>query len=731
MDRLIEKLDLTDYVARLSALFARPKPIAMEGDTHQHIRYIRALEKVDLPEPPSVEAVDDLIARLRKQAVLSLAEIYRFVVMIGFLNRFKALTLQEPLAGWLRSIEIPEPITPIVAAFTDEGMINPQIDPRLSEIEQALEHNRRATKEQLLRLTRSSTLNDYLIDTQIHLYNGEEALLVRGGFAAVLKATVIGRSSQGYFYVVPHAVRDLKRRRDDLYERREAILWEYAQRFSATLHTWVRFLSFLDAAFERLDHYQARVRFARMHDTHFILPQKGHHVRLHDFTHPALRDPVPVSLEMTRPIVLITGVNAGGKTMLLKSILSAAWMARYLIPFRCDPARTEVGSFKGIEAIIDDPQSVRNDISTFAGRMVAFGQLFRQRGTLVGVDEIELGTDADEAAALFKVILDTLKQHEMTFVITTHHKRLAALMGDDEDVELVAALYDEAQRRPTYTYLQGTIGKSYAFETAQRYGISEAVIERARIFYGEDQERLGELIERSSALERTLRAQIAEVEQAREAVAKKEAHLERLEAQMKEEQRKVLATYENRYNAATKRALAALKAKESAEGRRKLNEAHRHKQQARPKPKPIAYQPKAGEAILYRSHRGEVLSVRTREATIVVDGIKMHVPLSDLAPATTPPPKPKPPKAHATTQVDRSRARVSIKLLGLRADEAIERVEVFLSDALVHGLSEVEIVHGMGTGALAKRIGEYLRTHPRVERYYRPKTNPGVTVVEL
>jgi DNA mismatch repair protein MutS2 len=731
MNSLIDKLDLTVYIDRLSALFARQKSVVMEGDIRQHIRYIRALEQSEFPEPPAVESVDDLLARLRKGAVLSLSEIYRFVSMLGYLNRLKAHTFQEPLAGWLRAIEIPEAIVPIVSAYTDEGEINPQHDPRLTEIEQALDHNRRALKDQLMRMTRSSSLGEYLIDTQVHLYNGEEALLVRGGFGHVLKATVIGRSAQGYFYVVPKAVRDLKARREDLLERREAILWEYAQRFSSVLHDWVRFLQYANEAFDRFDHYQARVRFARMEDAHFLLPEKGHHVRLHAFAHPALHDPVPVSIEMTRPILLLTGVNAGGKTMLLKSILSAAWMARYLVPFRCDPTRTHIGSFKAIEAIIDDPQSVQNDISTFAGRMVAFGKLFRQRGALVGVDEIELGTDADEAAALFTVILKTLKEREMTFVITTHHKRLAALMGDDEDVELVAALYDEAHRRPTYTYLQGTIGKSYAFETAQRYGISEAVVERARTFYGEDQERLGELIERSSELERSLRARIAEVEKAREDLAKKEAQLTRLEERMKEEQRKVLATYENRYNAATKRALAALKAKDSAEGRRKLNEAHRHKQQARPKPKPITYTPRVGDTVRYRSHRGEVLSIKTKEATIDVDGIKMHVPLSELKPAGEPKPKPQSPKATATTQVDRSRARVSIKLLGMYGDEAVDTVDRFLSDALINGLSEVEIVHGTGTGALARRVDAYLKSHPKVHRFYRQPGNPGATIVEL
>ena len=132
-------------------------------------------------------------------------------------------------------------------------------------------------------------------------------------------------------------------------------------------------------------------------------------------------------------------------------------MAKYLLPFRCNVAKTEVGHYKSIEAVIDDPQSVKNDISTFAGRMQEFAKLFSEENAIVGVDEIELGTDSDEAASLFRVMLEELRQRGITFIVTTHHKRLASLMASDDGVELIAALYDEEHRVPTYTFLQGSI----------------------------------------------------------------------------------------------------------------------------------------------------------------------------------------------------------------------------------------------------------------------------------
>ena len=306
-------------------------------------------------------------------------------------------------------------------------------------------------------------------------------------------------------------------------------------------------------------------------------------------------------------------------------------------------------------------------------------------------------------------------------------------MGADEDVELIAALYDEARRVPTYTFLQGSIGKSYAFETAARYGIPENLVEKAKILYGEDKENLNELIEKSTTLEREMRQKIAALDAQREALERKKRYLEESEEKLREEHRKAVATLENRYNAATKRAREALKAKESAEGRRLLNEAHKFKEQTRKK-KPAEQEKiplKEGDRIKYRSHRGELLSIRGEDATILIDGMKMRVPLSQVKRGGELPKTVKAPRKTAQVNVEKNRAAVSVKLLGMYGDEAIETVDKFLSDALVNGLSEVQIIHGTGSGILAKLVTEYLREHPKIRKFYRMPGNLGVTIVEL
>jgi DNA mismatch repair protein MutS2 len=730
---IIQKLDLDGYIAQFKQFLAREKPVAMQGDINQHFRYIKALSSAQFPQPRPLPNLDNELARIKKQAVLGLDEIYAFVTIFSYFNTLKAAEFTEPLVSWLRNIEIPEEIMEIIGYFTEEGTINPERDPELYRLENAIRQNRSDIKETLYKLAHSAKLRDYLVDTQVHFNGGEETLLVRGGFNNALKATVVARSSSGYFYIIPQTISHLKEKESALVSGKEEIIYRYCKEISAVFFKWERFLAFINKEYDRFDHYQARVAFARAKEYEFILPKKSKRIRLQEFAHPAIENPVPVTIDLNRQIMLITGVNAGGKTMLLKSMLSAVYMSKYLLPFRCDAARTEIGHYKSIEAVIDDPQSVKNDISTFAGRMQEFAKLFGKEDALVGVDEIELGTDSDEAASLFRVMLDELRKKGITFIVTTHHKRLASLMASDDEVELIAALYDEERRVPTYTFLQGSIGKSYAFETAQRYGVPAAIVNRARKVYGEDKENLNELIERSSALEREMRQKIAKIDAELKAVERQKQRLLDEETKLKEQHRKALATLENRYNAATKKAREALKAKESAEGRRLLNVAHQRKnievKEAKLKePEPL----KEGEKVKYRSHKGELLSIRGKEATIIVDGLKMRVPLSQLKrrgaePKVTTPGKPQ----KATHHVQKSGASVSVKLLGMYADEAIDTVDKFLSDALVNNLSEVQIIHGTGSGVLAKLVTEYLKKHPKIQKFYRMPGNLGITVVEL
>ena len=714
---LIEKLDLAEHIEKLKKFFARQKDIVLEGDINIHSKIINEFCDYQFTNPKSVQNLDNQLLHIQKQGVLKLFEIYEFIKIISYFEYLKAQKFEGKIAEWLEKIEIPAEISKIIRLFDDKGEIKNGNFESLDNINFAISKNKEEIKTSLSRVLHTQKLSPYFVDHQVHLVNGEECLLLRGGFSHFLKGHIIDRSSGGFFYVIPHSVSDLKQKRDDLTNHKIEILYKISKEISTTFNKYWKFLNFLNREFDKLDHYLARVSFALSGDLEFILPSNTKKHEIKDFCHPALINPKPITIDFSKKIIMLTGVNAGGKTMVLKSILSAVFMAKYLIPMRTHKS-SSIPNFKAIEAILDDPQNVKNDISTFAGRMVNFSKLFAKESFIAGVDEIELGTDSDEAASLFKVIIEELAKKDCKIIITTHHKRLAALMSSNSDVELFAALYDEENERPTYSFLQGTIGKSYAFETASRYGIPRGVIKNARIIYGEDKDRLNDLIHKSSQLEISYKQKLFELD---EQINRHKNLNENLKDEIENTKNELMLQkdkLQSQYKLAIDEAKKAIKIADAREGHKILNNAHKllPKQE-----EPIAQKQtqvfEVGDIVKYKKNRGIIKSLKSDKAFVELeDGFRIQVSLGELKKTIENLPKPKPKMPTVNVEKPKNGA-VSLDLHGLRSEEAVEQLDKFISDALVSGFDEILVYHGIGTGKLSYAVKEFLRAHPKVKSF--------------
>ncbi len=723
---MIKKLDLVEYIEKFNSLLAREKSFIMEGDINVHHRLIEKLQKYDYTSPPKVINLDTQILKIKKDGVLSHKEIFEFIKIINYFKYLKSRKWGD-LEEWLSKIEIPQAIEEIRDNYSKKGeLINVE---ELEEIKELLSKNRENIRHSLYKVLNYSKLESYLIDRQIHLVNGEECLMVRGGFNRVLKAEIVGRSANGYFYIFPNEIRKYKERESELLSKKEEIEFRFAKEFSFIFKKWVKFLTFINREFDRFDHYNTRIELAKNENLQFILPKKDKKIILKNFCHPALKSCKPISLEYDKNILLITGVNAGGKTMLLKSILTSAYMAKHLLPMKTSHS-THIGHFKEIIAIIDDPQNVKNDISTFAGRMREFSKLFNVKNALIGVDEIELGTDSNEAASLFKVIIKELIEQKI--VITTHHKRLASLLANDERVELLAAIYDEKKQKPTYEFIKGTIGKSYAFETALKYGIPKRVVDKAKQEYGDDLENLNLLIEKTSKLELDLTLKNRELENKLEKIKKIEEQLE----YQKEEFNRNIEKEKNRllreYNEAIKKAKELIKVKNEREFHKKLNETHKLKNRIKIEKKERNEKIEVGDNVSYFNSKGKVISISGKNAILDIEGKKVTAPLNSLK-------KEKIVLKRKKSNIVVSKpkpAKIDIKLdlHGLRYEEAMEKTDKFINDALLAGLNEIIIYHGVGSGALANGVKKLLQSHPLVKEFYPAPPNMGgygATIVKL
>lgn len=719
-EEFILKLDLKTYLEEFKAFFARDKDIFLQGDSNLHFKRIQELCKVEFPSMPELSNLDKALVHLSKQGILHLDEIFEFVKIFLYFEKLKKLKLGTNLDSWLQKIEFISGALELCLNFDEKGELKESLDQRLMNLNLALKLKNESIVAEFKKFCYTKALMPYLVDTQIHLINNNEALLVRGGFNHAIKAKIIGRSSGGGFYIVPLSVENLQSDIEKIKNQKEEIYYEYAKNFSAFLTKNLAFLKFINNAFDLFDHYSARVLLAKRKDYEFILCENSNEIILKNFAHPALKNPKSVSLEFKKQVLIITGVNAGGKSMLLKSILSAAFLAKHLLPMHLKASESKVGIFKEFDAIIEDPQNVKNDLSTFAGRMLHFSKLFSKKNLLLGIDEIELGTDFEEAACLYSVLISHLIQKGFKIIITTHHKRLAMLLAKNERVELIAALYEFS--RPKYEFLKGIIGKSYAFETALRYQIPQNLVQEAKKLYGEDKENLEELVGKNINLELELKAKLENVKKKEQKVDEILLALKEQKEKNEEEFRTNLRVLELKFHKAIEEAKKGINLKDTKDKQRSLNKANELKNAIILPSMEQNEELRVDDFVKYEKIKGKILNISKNDATIESDGIKLRVPLKLLRKST-----PTPKKA-AKTSISIARPTglsVSLDLHGLRSDEAISRLDKFISDALIAGFDEVLIYHGIGTGKLAFAVREFLKTHKSVKSFNDAPINQG------
>jgi len=712
--RIISQLDLSEHIELFKSFFSRNSSLFMEGDQNLHFNYIKALDKLEFKAPPKISDFNIIKSHLKKKGILNFEQIFEIVKIVRYFRYFKTRQIDGIIGEWMDKFVFDERFLEIEKYFTHDGKFEENLDENLFGLSQRISEQKANISASLKRLTSSQKLSSYLIDTQLHLVNNEDCLLVRGGFNHVLKGAVVGRSSSGGFFVTPDSIMKAKEKIRFINQEREAIFYTYAKDFSSTLTTLQSFIAFIDKEFTRFDNYQARVLFAKSKNLQILKSKNSSKIILNGFIHPALHHPKPIDVDFSKNILMVTGVNAGGKTMLLKSILAAAFMAKYIIPMKLNESKSHIGSFKNILSIIDDPQNVKNDISTFAGRMQEFSKIFTQKQALIGVDEIELGTDSDEAAALFKVILDDLIKRGQKVVVTTHHKRLAALMADRDDVELIAAIYDEDARKPTYEFMHGIIGKSYAFETASRYGIASSLVNEAKAVYGDNSEKLNLLIERGSQLERELKQKHKKADDKLEELEAKQKELKRLRENLFKELDEQKIALKNSYAVAINEAKTAAKAGDTKAIHRAMNKANNKLPQDNKQEIKREIKFKVGDDVKYHTQKGTIKALKAnKEAIVEINGMSVRVKTTYLKPT-----KIIAPKKQTNISINvKKRAGLKCDLHGMRADEATEALDKFLSDALISGWDEVIVYHGIGTGKLSFAVKNFLKAHPRVKSF--------------
>jgi DNA mismatch repair protein MutS2 len=697
-------------------------------------------------------------ARIR-EAVLPCPELARMAV---------ELTDVEPL---LRRID---------RTLDRRGEVREDASPRLAALRQQI----RRTRDQLYR-----DLGDFVSGHKDEL--SEETIPMRGGrLVVVLQAgargrtggLVHGRSATGKsFYFEPLQVVEtnntLQQSSEDEEAERRRILMELLAEARAALPALRQHAAFL----AELDLLQVSVRFGQRCDGH--LPEIGprHELRLHGARHPLLDscladlraealgqaghsgDIVPLEAELSpaRRILVVTGPNAGGKTVALKTVGLLSLLAQCGLPIPA-ASGSRVPFVRRLVATVGDEQDLLADRSTFSGRLLRLKEAWEAAGpdSLVLVDELGSGTDPEEGAALAVALLEGLLEKGSLSVITTHLTQLAAAALEMGGASCAAMEFDSHTGRPTFRLVPGPPGGSEALALGRRLGLpaewldraearlgSEhrdlrrliAEVERVRQELSETRDRLAVEAEDAGKLRRRLETERNAMEEERRNVAKKlRTELDSFRRETAERLRREVDRMQERFEEGRRRGLAA-EAVESL-----FSEAPRFDEEN---------EPAAGGPLVVGGMvrhvglgwQGTLEKLETGRAEVLVRGKRVRCKPEELAPASGPTPVVTKADRIAAESEPRSRRNVrdaedsvsvppELNLIGQRVEPALEEMESYIDRALLAARKEIRIVHGHGSGRLRQAVRERLRAHRGVDSMRPGAPNEGgdgATVVLL
>jgi DNA mismatch repair protein MutS2 len=481
----------------------------------------------------------------------------------------------------------------------------------------------------------------------------------------------------------------------------------------------------------------------------FLLRDAYHPILLHRLSR---KDVVPLNFELPDDLrtIIITGPNAGGKSVTLKTVGLMAILAQSGCHIPASP-ESELRIFSRLFVDIGDEQSVENDLSSFSSHLSNIKVILENADdtSLVLIDEIGSGTDPSEGASLAAACLETLTAVGSLNVATTHHGMLKSFAFESAHMQNAAMEFDQKTLKPTYRFCLGIPGSSYAFEMAERLNLPHQIIERSRTINGSESVKLENLILDLEKKSQELKINLDRVEKEKNNLdalnLNYKTKITALEAEVKTIKLRALDEAQNIVDKANAIIESSVKEIREKSGDRQV--IKKSKEEVRKVSEefaklsfelhtPLAHHSyKVGDSVLIRKSktRGEISSIiDDRNYWILVGGLRVKVQNKDLEPtehrkenlfAGQP--------ANQEQQVEINR---EIDLRGMYGDEAIDAVDKFLDAAILHGLNRVDIIHGKGTGALRKKITEYLKSHRSVKSFRLGEWNEGgsgVTVVEL
>lgn len=655
----------------------------------------------------------------------------------GRWETLSTLTLRTPLP--LRSV------SGLERCVSEDGLLRDESSPELLLARQEIRRLHQQCTRKVKDYAQQYNILHYLQDEFMTLSSDRYVLPLKSNFKGRLQGIIHDYSQTGetcyfepmFLVEVNNRLQELKR--EERAEERKVLTY---------LTDLVRGeLAGVRAAFDLLvtaDVLLAKCALAAAFDGSVVRMESGRTLDLRKARHPLLVlaghavQPVDIALGDGQRCLVISGGNAGGKTVSLKTAGLITLMALSALPVPAAPG-SSLPAWTTVHAFIGDEQSLEDHVSTFTAQITHLGRVWDglDDSTLVILDEFGAGTDPAQGAALAQAVLDELMAHGASVIAATHFPALKAYALSREGVRAASVLFDPKSRKPLYTLAYDQVGASQALDVAREHGLPESVLRRAENYLLLDGEDTSALVARLNSLavdrERELDALRAEEEKYRAKRMKLEERFAReretLFRDIQAQAQSVLRDWKDG-KVSHKQTLKALsKVRETLS----TQPAESPAEQEQPVSVDVATL-RQGQPVFHRpwGKKAVVAEVDLRKSRVRIDmsGVFLWAEARDLAPSDARPET----RASVTQTVSASPVPMRLDLRGMRADVALSELEKGVDNALLAGRSVLEIIHGRGTGALRKEVHAYLRQSPAIATFSlapEDQGGDGVTLVEF
>lgn len=726
--------------AQAKDAFASLRPLE-EGEREKEIGNLQqAMELIDsggaLPLSESVD-LSKRVDVAKKGGTLTEEDFSRVLNDLETLRSLKKhlshVTIHNDLSQNVESLSDIEPLRQgILRVLAPDLSIKDNASVELKRIRSTLNRKRREITAKLGSLLEEHKA--YLSGNSWTMRNGHYVLPVSNTYKHQVKGLVQDVSSSGgTTFIEPEFLVKLH---NDIAlleaEEKEEIRRILAALSRILANNSVEFLR-VNEALGYLDFLQSKALYAQEVDGHLALASNDGSLFIPRGRHPLIDKkkvvPNDFSLTAARPILVLSGPNAGGKTVALKTLGVLCMMFSMALPLPC-ASGAEIPSFSHVYLDIGDSQSIFDNLSTFSGHVTNIKDILSvaKKGDLILLDEVGTGTSPKEGEALALAILDELRSRGCYALLSSHFEGLKAKALSSEDVENASLLFDEATLSPTYSLKVGLPGESYGLEVARRLGLPESVLEKAKGYLSQNDElsvndslrHLGELTRQAELKDKEITELSRRLAEKEREIARKENEINRKMKHFDEETKRLREEVLQKAEEEVQEAISALrnpdvKLHEAIEAKKKLEALVEETTKER-----FDEEIALGDYVEIPDYEieGRVSKIRGERVEVTTrDGITFKTDKSSLRHAEAP----KEEKKIAVSNVDALPTKglpLETNLIGMRVEEAMAELDRYLDRCRLKGYKRVRVIHGLGSGALRRATHEYLKAHSSfVERY--------------